>query len=300
MILVVAIAAGYWRNLGAVGARQLCLASISATTAILALGLTGSRTAWVTFIAFGALLLLGQRPKLSLVVFVVIAAASVIVVAPGSLRESIEDTYEWRVDSKLSGEPEADAITKFRAVDAGRLDKWIGGLETLAERPWLIPFGGGFNNYRYSVEAGISAHNMYITLVGEVGIVGLFFYLKWLLSVRRRSLRLTGLGVKLGERGRKVFLPVEMNNLLIAMMVSLLAGEVLFPYRPAFSFMGMFLFLCSVMNNSALVWGERTQPVSAAAAGRLQVGTGMFRPAPRRTPGLVVWPSHRLDKGAVQ
>jgi hypothetical protein len=52
MVLLLVVAAGYWRNVRAVGAGRLGLALFSAGTGLLALGVSGSRTAWVVFATF--------------------------------------------------------------------------------------------------------------------------------------------------------------------------------------------------------------------------------------------------------
>jgi hypothetical protein len=91
-------------------------------------------------------------------------------------------------------------------------------------------------------------------------VIGLFLYLCWLRGIWRESSLLITSATKLKKRGAKVFLPVEMQTLLVAFMVSLLAGEILYPYRPSFTCMGMFLFLCAVLNHPALVWGDAARP----------------------------------------
>jgi O-antigen ligase len=103
---------------------------------------------------------------------------------------------------------------------------------------------------------GVSAHNIYLTLIAELGIVGLVFYLGWLKSIWRESADLISAGSK-HKGSRFIFLPVEVKALLVAMLVSLFGGEILYPYRPSFAFMGMFLFLCAMLNHRALVLGDR-------------------------------------------
>jgi O-antigen ligase len=132
----------------------------------------------------------------------------------------------------------------------------------LIERPWLIPFGGGFNNYQ-QVSDGPSAHNIYITLVTECGIIGLYLYMMWLIWIWRETSRATTWAKKAKRQARPAFVPSDVKPLLVAMVVSLFAGEIVYPYRPCFSFMGVFLFLVAVLNHRALVSG-----VTFAANGR--------------------------------
>jgi O-antigen ligase len=255
MILVLVIASAYWRNAKVMGMRRLILASVAGLTALAALGLTGSRTAWTTFAVFCLVSLFQQRIQVGGIVFVLIVTLGMSVLLPDSIRDQITDTYNWRVSAGLSKvDEDSGSLEKFQAIDAGRYDLWSEGMVTLIQRPWLIPFGGGFNNY-HQVGDGSSAHNMYITLVTEVGIVGLFFYLMWLRCIWAESSAL----LKLGRKGKRklAFYPFEIKPLLIAMAVSLFAGEMLYPYRPCFAFMGMFLFLCAIMNHRAMVYGRQ-------------------------------------------
>lgn len=256
MLLVFAVAVGYWRNPRSVGSYRLLLASAAALTALAAVGMSGSRTSWVAFAAFCSATLLAQRLSPGLLVFILIIMLGVTVIIPESVEDRVARIYEGRLIAKLETAKDPTLLTKFQTVDAGRWKNWVAGVSELARRPWLIPFGGGFNNYRHLVAVDISAHNIYITLIVEVGVVGWLLYVGWLRALWRESTRLTKIARKAKRKNKKVFLPAEMRSLLIAILVSLLGGELLYPYRPAFAFMGMFLFLSAVMNNPALVFGK--------------------------------------------
>jgi O-antigen ligase len=258
MILVFAVATGYWRNAGTVGIPRLVLAAAAALSSLTALGLSGSRTAWVSFVVFCAVVLIGRRPQLGMIVFVLVIGLGAVWFLPDQVGVRVNEVYQDRFVSKLArAEEDADALEKFQQVDAGRYKDWVGGLNGLIARPWLIPFGGGFNNYRSLIWVDISAHNIYITLIVETGLVGLFLYLMWLKSIARESQKLMALSRKRKKPDKAVFMGVEMRALLVALMVSLFAGEILYPYRPAFAFLGMFLFLAAVMNHPLLVFGNR-------------------------------------------
>lgn len=255
MILVFAVATGYWRNPGTVGAYRLVLAGGAALTAILAIGVSGSRTSWIAFAAFCAIALFVLRPHPGILMLILLVMVGVIAVVPDTIEDRVTEIYEGRLTSKLDNVKNDDVVTKFEAIDAGRLKNWSAGINELARRPWLILLGGGFNNYRYLVGVDISAHNIYLTLAVEVGIIGLLLYLGWLQALWREAGRLTSIAQRLRRKRMKVFIPAEMRSLLIAMLVSLLGGELLYPYRPAFAFMGMFLMLSAILNHPALVLG---------------------------------------------
>lgn len=263
MLLVFALAAAYWRNAGAVGSRRLILATMGGLTSIAAIGLSGSRTSWMAFAAFCLAAVFAQRPQPGLLAFILVVMLGLTVALPDSIEDRVAQIYEGRMSSKLETAKDDTLLAKFQTVDAGRWKNWVAGVEELARRPWIAPFGGGFNNYRHLVAVDISAHNIYITLIVEVGLIGMFLYLGWLKSIWRESTRLIAVARRFKRRDKMVFLPVEMRALLIAMIVSLIAGEVLYPYRPAFAFMGMFLFLVAVMNNPLLVFGSEKSSSSA-------------------------------------
>jgi len=110
------------------------------------------------------------------------------------------------------------------------------------------------------VGEGVSAHCMYIPLVGVVVVVGLYLYLRWLTALRWEMRLAAKASRAAARRGCRAFMPDDMLALLYAIAVSLLGGEILYPYRPSFAFMGMFLFLCAVVNHPALVFGVRGKP----------------------------------------
>jgi O-antigen ligase len=248
MILTLAVGATYWRNATFVGTSRLLLAAVASALSLAALALTGSRTAWVVLLVFVVATVLKAKVRIWLVAFMALLMVA-LALAPGTLTTEISDVYEQRVTDKLSGD---DLLTQFRSIDAGRFELWTGGLLQLLQTPWLIPFGGGFNSYRLSVRVGASAHNMYITLLGELGIVGLYFYMRWFRSLWQKSTDRIAASEAFARRGWRVFVPAEMHPLLMSMAVSLIAGEILYAYRPSFAFFGMFLFLCAILTHPAL------------------------------------------------
>jgi O-antigen ligase len=258
MLLVFGVGAAYWRNAASVGVKRLWLAAIAALGALTGLGFSGSRTAWVAFVTFILAAILVRRPRPAILIFIFIVGIGTTTILPVEVGNRVTEIYQERVTSKLEAAPkDADAVAKFRQIDAGRYKNWQGGIDRLFASPWILPFGGGFNNYRWLVGIDISAHNIYITLLIETGLVGLLLYLMWLRSVAVESKSVIAWSEKQKRRRRNLFQPTEMRALLLAMMVSLFAGEILYPFRPGFAFLGMFLFLIAIMNHPALVMGDR-------------------------------------------
>lgn len=258
MLLVFGVAAAYWRNAATVKIHRLWLASGAAVFSLLGLGLSGSRTAWLSFLVFCTVLFIAHRIRLGLIAFVLVLVACSYFVVPTSIRDRFVETYDYRINHQLEKHEDDNNLAKFQSIDSGRYDIWSDTVVALGQKPWLIPFGGGFNSFHENTQADVSAHNVYLNLVVEVGIVGLLLYLKWLLSVWRESSALIRAANRKGEE--RMFQPGELRALLVALMVSLLGGEILSTRRPSFAFLGMFLFLCAVMNHRALIFGAEQSP----------------------------------------
>jgi len=253
MVLLLAVAAGYWRNLRAVGAGRLGLALVSAGIGLLALGVTGSRTAWVVFATFCLLsFVIARRRQGGILALGVVVMVLLAVAGPDSIKQRFQDMYRWKLTDKLAQTEDTSLTTQIRAVDAGRVDIWKRGASGLLSNPWLIPFGAGFNN-RYALNQGDSPHNMYLTLVTELGLLGLYLYLGWLHALWVESRSRIAFGAQAVRLSKKVFLPVDMKALLGAVAFGLVAGELLYIYRPTFSLLGMFLFVCAVLNHPAMM-----------------------------------------------
>jgi len=265
MLLTIGVSVAYWRNRSAVGKVRLSIAAVATLVGLVGLGLSASRTAWTASAVFGTVCLFGRRQQLGVFGLIIVVVASFFVVVPENVRDRMVEIYDWRLTNRLAlASPQDDALSRFQNIDAGRSGIWIGGAQTLLERPWLIPFGGGVNNYRQAVANDVSGHNIYLTLIAEVGIIGLFLYLRWVAAVWQTSSSLGATAAKLPEDHTPRFLPTEVRALVIAIMVSLLAGEIVYPYRAAFAFMGSFLQLCALLTSPALVFGAAPETRDAA------------------------------------
>lgn len=253
MLLVFGVAAAYWRNVETVKVKRLWLASIAATFSLFGLGLSGSRTAWLAFLVFCSVLFIAHRIRPGLIAFVALLVVISALLVPSSIKDRLLEVYDYRMTNHLEKHEDESDLAKFKSVDSGRYQIWTDTITALEEKPWLIPFGGGFNTFMHNTGADVSAHDVYLNLIAETGVVGLILYLKWLLGIWRESSVL----IKTANRRNsdRVFRPGELRALLVAIAVSLLAGEILSTRRPSFAFMGMFLFLCSVMNHRTLIFG---------------------------------------------
>jgi len=205
---------------------------ISIITSFAVVGISGSRTTYLALIVFSCYLFISKTKKF-LVVSVLISIAIIIGFFFNlELIDTIVETFENRVVNKVS----APTLTGTN-LDVGQLYEDLGSgrsrlsliyLKYLFSNIYVVPIGIGLNN---RLLIGYSAHNIYLSLINEVGLVGLFLYFKWLTSY---------LYLKFGKAD---FLKLALNGLIIAMLVTLFFGEHLYIYRPLFGILGYFLLI---------------------------------------------------------
>lgn len=198
--------------------------------------LLGSKTALISFAIFLVLLLFiygSKKLYLSVVLLAVFSGFYVFLFGvPQGLTQRYEDVLISRRLNQidLSGQ----SITEiYDEQGAGRSELMIKYINLTFDQPWYIPFGSGVFNLE--VKKGSSAHNIYLSLINELGIVGLVLYLRWLLSGIFIERRLSALS---DNRKGKILAP-----LILCMVVSLWAGEHLYIYRPVFAILGTFLLI---------------------------------------------------------
>lgn len=254
LVLVVAVGMTFILNRKAVGVPRFLLGAVAVVLSVGALILTGSRTGWVTCIVFLMMMLTNRKYAIQMVAAFALATIALIVFAPDVLKDRATEMFDYKISSHLEQVQSDDLVENFQAIDTGRMKIWGQGLDAILTNAWVIPFGAGFNNYPI-LHRGPSAVNTYITLLAEVGVVGLFMYLMWIASLWKDSTRLVDTAYKLESASRTVVVPLASRPLVAAMIVSLVGGEILYIFRPTYSFLGMFLFLIAIMNHPALVFG---------------------------------------------
>lgn len=204
---------------------------------IITLIMSGSRTTYV-----GAAVLMvyfSFREPLSFVYtscamfFLVLAVSSF---QPEVLDKALE-VYQNRVENKIDNPEDmqqANVGELYKDLGAGRDKLLVKYLYFLAEEFYYIPFGRGFNN---RLDTFSSAHNIYLSLVYEVGLLGLFLYMRWLvmyLFLKMRYFRQLG---------------IALESLCVAMLVTLFFGEHLYVYRPLFGLLGLFIFVTTLLSS---------------------------------------------------
>ena len=148
----------------------------------------------------------------------------------------INDTINGRIIDRIDEPDDIKSVDDFTGLyedlGAGRKELHENYVHFLLNNPWLLPVGQGFNN---RTGIGYSAHNMYLTLIAELGILGLVLYLRWLFSylviVKRKLPNLQ----------------MAVNGIVFSMMVTLYFGEHLYIYRPLFGILGFFMIACVLL-----------------------------------------------------
>jgi hypothetical protein len=198
--------------------------------------LSGSRTAYLALLIFLIYFAVFSTLKFSYVTILVLGLFFLTININGDLFKKIDEVISNRVTDKIKNKEsieEGKVGELYSDLGSGRDRLSTGNLYYLLENPQIIPFGMGFVN-RFSDAPGLSAHNMYIQVIRELGIVGFVFYFGWLLSYLFIDFKQFK-GFSLALRG-----------LIFSMLVTLFFGEHLYVYRPLFGFLGLFLVISNI------------------------------------------------------
>lgn len=194
--------------------------------------LSGSRTTYVAGIVFLTYFLFRNMGRIVQISFYAVIGFLILLYTNPEIIELIDNTIQGRIVNKIKGPEDINTVEDFTGVyedlGAGRNYLHKQYVIYLAENPYIIPFGIGLNN---RLMIGFSAHNQYLSLINEVGLIGLYFFLSWLLSyitIVKKALP---------------SVRASLNGLIFAMIVSLYFGEHLYIYRPLFALLGLFLLM---------------------------------------------------------
>lgn len=115
-----------------------------------------------------------------------VASAVVGIVALAILFATLPDEYQQRYATLTS--------SRIDASSRGRIDTWADGFNMVVDRPFL---GVGINSFRaaHDIRDGwaLDAHNMYLQILAEVGLIGALPFLAFLfqlLVLNRRTARM--------------------------------------------------------------------------------------------------------------
>ena len=197
--------------------------------------LSGSRTSYVGLIIFLAFFAFFKTSRFVFFAILTGFIFSFLIVTNDTLYSKIDEVISDRVVSRIENEDDlqnANVGKLYEDLGAGRDNISKGYVKFILNNPEIIPFGLGFNN---RLTRQIAAHNMYLTTIKELGIVGFVLYFGWLVQYLRIPFRKYG-GNELALKG-----------LALSMLVTLYFGEHLYIYRPLFATLGMFLLVMAAL-----------------------------------------------------
>lgn len=203
---------------------------------LIAMLLSGSRTTYVGAIVFMAYFLIKNTKNFSRFLIAGIAIAMIALIFSPAIVDRIDDVISSRVtyviDSPDDVRDYEDLSGVYSELSTGRDRLHIKYVNYLFNNPAVIPFGKGFVN---RMGVGNSAHNIYLSLINEVGLVGLILFIRWLFSY-----------LQIVKRKLPSF-QLALNGLVLGMLVTLYFGEHLYIYRPLFAILGFFLMVCVLL-----------------------------------------------------
>lgn len=208
----------------------LLLTTISIS--LITLILSGSRTTYVGLLTFAIYYFFRDFVKFLYSIIFLFLAFLIISSVNKEIFEKLTAVYEYRIENKIRNPnslKEARVDELYEDLGAGRKELSLMYIESLLNNAYMVPFGLGFNNRL--LNDGTSAHNIYLSLIAEIGLVGLFFYLSWFISMLKTRLP------------NFVQLEVAFHGLILAMLVTLFFGEHIYVYRTSFGLTGLFLFV---------------------------------------------------------
>lgn len=203
---------------------------IPLSLSLVALLLSGSRTSYLGLGIFFLYFFFTYTSRFLFFILIGGGFAIIIGLLSPTIVDKISDVLDNRITEQIENPEElqgiGDAGQLYSDLGAGRDELHIRYVKFLLNNPQLIPFGQGFNN-RSGI--GFSAHNMYLTVVAELGLLGFLLYFNWLISYFKIS------------KSKQPGLQLAVNGLVLAMIVTLYFGEHLYVYRPLFGLLGLFM-----------------------------------------------------------
>ncbi len=200
--------------------------------------LSGSRTSYLGLMAF---IIFFSFYRTSSFIFFGIIVASIfgfLLTSNNDLYEKVEQVVTGRIIDKIENQEDlenANMSELYQDLGAGRDKLSLNYLNYLLDNPEIIPLGLGFNN---RTTKSFSAHNMYLNVIKELGLVGFYLYFGWLINYLFISFK--------KNKGEALAL----KGLVFSMLITLFFGEHLYIYRPLFGILGMFLVVVNILISS--------------------------------------------------
>ena len=129
-------------------------------------------------------------------------------------------------------------------VDDNRWVIYKSALAALSERPQYWIYGAGFQNASRAIGGvAIAAHNAYINIFAEHGIIGFIVYIAFLYQLFMLSK-----GVRTAAKSKESFnFANEWIGLFLGILAANFFGEVIYPGRALFTFLGTFFVIAGLL-----------------------------------------------------
>lgn len=197
--------------------------------------LSGSRTSYLGLLVFIAFFAFYRTTGFVFFGIIIGVVFGFFITTNKELYDKVDEVINNRVFDKIENEEDLQNARVGELYDdlgAGRNQLSLNYLEYLLSNPEVIPLGLGFNN---RLTKGFSAHNMYLNVIKELGLVGFFLYFGWLINYL-----LISFNKFKGEA-------LALKGLVVSMLVTLFFGEHLYVYRPLFGILGIFLVVVNIL-----------------------------------------------------
>jgi len=187
----------------------------------------GSRTTLLALFIFFIYIILNNQMK-QFIIPIIITVLLAINFSP--IKDRIDYIVYNRISKKIVEYDNDTVEARFNRITSRRVLTNLNYIEKIQNEPWTLFFGRGFNN-RY-IAGAKSAHNQYISLLFELGFVGLFLFVRWLYSIYV-------IHYFNNNNQNKIFY----KAFVLSMIITLTGGEHLYIYRPLFALLGLFLLI---------------------------------------------------------
>ena len=151
-----------------------------------------------------------------------------------------KDLYQTRIERKMA--KDFREIERLEDIDRRRPEHWKETIQRMYEQLDYVIFGAGFQNFGNLNVGASAAHNVYLHVLAELGIVGFLIFSAWLLALRRSLANLRKSNAPLYFQ-----LVYPASACYVNLLVLGLFNETLYPSRAIPGFMGFALAYFAVV-----------------------------------------------------
>lgn len=214
------------------------------------------RSGWLVLMVYLIYTVLFSRGKIVTIALVFGAILFVLnYLSAVSEKSSIQDILLYRSINahKDLGRTSLDIFEEgdknyIQRIDDNRWFIYQTAISHLSERPEYWFLGAGFQNASRAIGGvSIAAHNAYLNVFAEHGIVGLFVYMAFLYHLFMLGWKLR----KTANSKESYYFANEWIGLFLGILAANFFGEIIYPGRALFTFLGTFFVICGLFLHPA-------------------------------------------------